>query len=90
MNSGTICIEHGIKEDSSLGNLLDLKVAGGILQQSWQSQILELEARMAASEAKWKLVVGHHPIRNQHAPQNTPELMTHLEPVLTAQVSSGC
>lgn len=60
--------------------------AGGILQQSWQSQILELEARLAESEAKWKLVIGHHPVRNQHAPQNTVELMQHLEPILEAQV----
>lgn len=60
--------------------------AGGILQQSWQSQVLELEARLAASKAKWKLVIGHHPVRNQHMPQNTPELMQHLEPVLNAQV----
>jgi hypothetical protein len=47
---------------------------------------LELDARLAASEAEWKLVVGHHPVRNQHMPENTPELMQHLEPVLEAQV----
>ena len=61
--------------------------AGGILEQSWEAQLLELEARLAASDARWKLVVGHHPVRNQHAPQNTPELVQHLEPILEAQVS---
>ena len=91
--------------------------AGGILEQSWESQLLELEARLATSLAKWKLVshccrlfpaylerqhrvvahhqhakarylqvVGHHPVRNNHMPENTPELMQHLEPVLEAQV----
>ena len=42
-----------------------MRPAGGILQQSWQAQLLELEARLARSAAAWKLVVGHHPARAQ-------------------------
>lgn len=39
---------------------------GGVLQQSWEDQVRELEARLARSQADWKLVVGHHPIRTNH------------------------
>ena len=37
--------------------------AGGLLEQSWEGQLRELEAQLARSQAGWKLVVGHHPIR---------------------------
>ena len=37
--------------------------AGGLLEQSWEGQLAELEGALAASTAAWKLVVGHHPIR---------------------------
>ena len=40
-------------------------LAGGILSQSWEAQLLELEARLAASSAHMKLVVGHHPVRSR-------------------------
>ncbi len=36
---------------------------GGLDEQSWEGQLRELESRLARSEAIWKLVVGHHPIR---------------------------
>ena len=39
--------------------------AGGILEQSWEAQLLELEGRLARSGAQWKLVVGHHPVHAQ-------------------------
>ena len=39
--------------------------AGGILEQSWKAQMEELEVRLARSKAKWKIVVGHHPIKSQ-------------------------
>ncbi|KAK9828494.1 hypothetical protein WJX72_000331 [[Myrmecia] bisecta] len=56
---------------------------GGIAEQSWESQLLELEYRLATSQARWKLFFGHHPVRNNHLPFNTPELVQHLEPLLT-------
>ena len=31
-------------------------------------------------------VFGHHPVRNNHLPFNTPELVEHLEPVLQSRV----
>ena len=40
-------------------------LAGGILSQSWEAQLLELEARLAVSSARMKLVVGHHPVRSR-------------------------
>lgn len=40
-------------------------LAGGILSQSWEAQLLELEARLAASSAHMKLLVGHHPVRSR-------------------------
>lgn len=40
-------------------------LAGGISSQSWEAQLLELEARLAASSAPMKLVVGHHPVRSR-------------------------
>ena len=38
---------------------------GGILEQSWQANMKELEVRLARSKAKWKIVIGHHPIKSQ-------------------------
>ena len=55
--------------------------AGGILSQSWQAQTLELETRLAASRATWKLVVGHHPIWNNHF-NHTQELVDSVQPLL--------
>ena len=55
--------------------------AGGILQESWQAQVLELEARLAASPATWKLVMGHHPIWNNHF-NDTEELVAAVQPLL--------
>ena len=37
---------------------------GGIAEQSWPSQVRELEYRLSSSKARWKIVVGHHPVRN--------------------------
>ena len=39
--------------------------AGGILEQSWKAQMEELEVRLARSKAKWKIVIGHHPLKSQ-------------------------
>jgi hypothetical protein len=38
---------------------------GGILEQSWEANMKELEVRLARSKAKWKIVIGHHPIKSQ-------------------------
>lgn len=49
--------------------------AGGVREQSWMANLVELEAELAASEAGWKLVVGHHPVRsNGFEHGDTPEL----------------
>ncbi|KAG7671144.1 hypothetical protein Ndes2526B_g02400 [Nannochloris sp. 'desiccata'] len=56
---------------------------GGVLQQSPEDQIRELEARLAASHASWKLVVGHHPIRTNHRPDyKFEDMVADVEPLL--------
>lgn len=56
---------------------------GGILQQSWEDQLRELEVRLELSSAAWKLVVGHHPIRTNHRPDHEfIDMVDQLEPVL--------
>lgn len=39
-------------------------VTGGVLSQSWESQLRELETRLARSQAVWKVLVAHHPVRS--------------------------
>lgn len=56
--------------------------AGGILQQSWQENLLELETNLARSSAQWKLVIGHHPVRRNNRPDNNMDLLPALEPIL--------
>lgn len=56
---------------------------GGVREQSWMSELAELEASLSESRAGWKLVVGHHPCRSngiEHG--DTPELRRWVEPLL--------
>lgn len=55
---------------------------GGILSQSWQENLLELESNLARSTADWKLVIGHHPVRRNNWPSNNMDLLPSLEPIL--------
>eukprot|EP00891_Asterochloris_glomerata_P006092 jgi/Astpho2/6092/gw1.00084.65.1_t len=55
---------------------------GGIKEQSWDENLRELTAKLAASQAKWKVVVGHHPVRYSSSYALTTELLDTLEPVL--------
>lgn len=59
-----------------------VSAAGGILQQSWQENLLELETKLARSKAPWKLVIGHHPVRRNNRPDNNMDLLPTLEPIL--------
>ena len=54
---------------------------GGIVEQSWEAQVLELDARLAASQARWKLVVGHHPVLSNHYPAPA-QVTASLQPLL--------
>ena len=48
-----------------------------------QEAMLErLEARLAASTARWTVVAGHHPVRSVGEHGSTAELVARLEPVL--------
>lgn len=56
---------------------------GGLLEQSWEDQVRELEARLARSQADWKLVVGHHPIRTNHRSDLMyADMVDRVEPLL--------
>ncbi|GER45553.1 purple acid phosphatase 17 [Striga asiatica] len=45
---------------------------------------VNLESSLKKSRAKWKIVVGHHAIRSVGHHGDTPELITHLLPILQA------
>ena len=56
---------------------------GGVRQQSPEDQVKELEARLAASTAGWKMVVGHHPIRSNHRVDHKYEdMVADIEPLV--------
>lgn len=42
----------------------------------------DLRSALSESKAKWKIVVGHHGIRTTGHHCDTPELVTHLLPLL--------
>lgn len=54
---------------------------GGLLEQSWEAQLLELERHLNASTAEWKLAVGHHPTYSNGNHGNNQDLIDHLEPL---------
>ena len=59
---------------------------GGLKEQSWEDQLREFEARMSRSKASWKLVVGHHPIRSNHAKKDKlVDMIESVEPLLISQ-----
>lgn len=60
-------------------------LVGGILQQSWQANLAELESGLASSVAEWKIVIGHHPVLSSggnYAHGKIVELPTHVQPIL--------
>ena len=54
-------VEYGVARHA----VQSMTAAGGILEQSWKAQMEELEVRLARSKAKWKIVIGHHPLKSQ-------------------------
>lgn len=44
--------------------ILHSNLAGGVLSQSWESHLKELETRLARSSARWKILIAHHPVRS--------------------------
>ncbi len=64
---------------------------GGISQQSWQSELKELEANLALSTAPWKIVIGHHPVFSSGSGHGgSPELITNLKPILQQYGAQVC
>lgn len=56
---------------------------GGVLDQDWQSQMEELEGQLARSKARWKLLVGHHPIHSNHIQtRQFEEMVAAVEPLV--------
>jgi tartrate-resistant acid phosphatase type 5 len=61
------------------------KYDGGLATQSGAAALAELAAHLAASRARTKLVVGHHPTRSNGASHgDSPRLAASLEPLLAA------
>ncbi|KAK9807654.1 hypothetical protein WJX72_005515 [[Myrmecia] bisecta] len=54
---------------------------GGIREQSWRSELAELETKLARSAASWKIVIGHHAIRSNRR-RRYDLLADSLEPLL--------
>ncbi|KAI5404069.1 Purple acid phosphatase 3, variant 2, partial [Lathyrus oleraceus] len=48
------------------------------------NHLKDLETALRDSTAKWKIVVGHHPVRSIGYHGDTKELLTHLLPILEA------
>ena len=63
---------------------------GGLREQDWQAQLAALEQSLRASQAEWKVIVGHHPPRTNGHHNNTEELMQHLEPLMQVRRRQGC
>ncbi|KAK9804896.1 hypothetical protein WJX72_010639 [[Myrmecia] bisecta] len=57
-------------------------VPGGLVEQSWEANLANLTAQLKASQADWKIVIGHHPVRSNGHHNNTDELIQHVEPLL--------
>ena len=57
---------------------------GGLVEQSPAGNLAELEASMAASTAKWRLVVAHHPPSGLRVPSRAPGLDAEVCPVAAA------
>lgn len=56
---------------------------GGVFEQVWQDQYCVLKAQLAASCAKWKVLVAHHPTRsNGNSHGNTAQMISWVEPLI--------
>ncbi|CAL0312341.1 unnamed protein product [Lupinus luteus] len=77
-------LEHPIKPDGSLSLMVigDWGRKGAYNQSQVATQ--DLEIALKDSIAKWKIVVGHHPVRSIGHHGNTKELNRHLLPILEA------
>lgn len=54
----------------------------GILSQSWESQVRELESMLARSTAQWKVLIAHHPVRSNGEHGDNAEMLEHVQPML--------
>lgn len=72
----------GAEEDDENKDISWRLCPGGLMQQSWQAQLLELERRLNASTAEWKLAVGHHPTHSNGEHGNNTDIIRHVEPLL--------
>ncbi len=55
--------DHGIPQ-TSLCVCVCVSVVGGVATQNASEQIEAITSLLGTSDAKWKLVVGHHPVRS--------------------------
>ena len=62
--------------------------AGGLTSQDPGAQLGRLRQKLRASEAPWKIVIGHHPPRSNGHHGNTEELAELLEPVFQVAIQA--
>lgn len=60
----------------------DAAIRANVLSQDAPAQQRWFETELAASDAAWKLVFGHHPVFSGGKHGNTPELVGWLKPLL--------
>ena len=60
----------------------DAVIRGHVLSQDVAAQRVWLETELAASDAPWKLVFGHHPVHSGGVHGDTAELVAWLKPLL--------
>ena len=58
------------------------KTRAQVLTQDVPKQLAWFKAALAASEAQWKIVIGHHPIYSGGGHGDTPELIEKILPLL--------
>ncbi len=58
------------------------KMAGEVRSQDTDAQLRWLDAALAASDDRWQIVVGHHPVYSGGEHGNQPELEARLLPIL--------
>ncbi len=66
-------IENGELSENSVNDLRN---------QDTKEQLRWLDSILSSSNAKWKVVAGHHPVYSGGEHGNTPELIEQIEPVL--------
>lgn len=67
---------------SSYGTRCWASFEGGILTQNWAANVAWLKASLAASQAEWKIIVGHHSPRSSGWHGDNMGVQADIEPLI--------